>query len=216
MGVFVIASNNQNKIKEISQILGSAHKVISQSEIGINTNPKESGITFKENALIKAKAVFEHIKDDNIFVLADDSGLCVDALNGEPGVKSARYANNRYANLNEQNSSDEANRQKLILELQKLGLAESSARFVACIALVGRKSGIGSKSGEILEYFAEGICEGKVITQERGKNGFGYDCVFIPNGYESTLAELSSDVKNSISHRKLALEKIKDFIENLG
>lgn len=208
MGVFIIASNNQNKIKEISQILGSAHKILSQKEFGITTNPKENGTTFQENALIKAKAVFECLDstNDNVFVLADDSGLCVEALNGEPGIKSARYANN---SNDENNSSDAANRQKLILELQKRNLTESNAKFIASIVLIGRKN------GKILRFFADGICRGKVITQEKGKNGFGYDCLFIPNGYEITLAELSSEIKNSISHRKIALEKINDFIDSI-
>ncbi len=235
----LIASNNEGKIKEIREIFKEIAQIQSQKEAGIDIEPKETGKSFQENALIKAYAVFEKLQDkalknewlkdcDEILVLADDSGICVDILHGEPGIKSARYAN---TSDNDTNSSDEQNRLKLISELQKHKVRESSARFVACVAIIGKIIGkvkVGAKShvksnakshdkdksseSKMIEFCGFGECEGKVITQQRGDNGFGYDCMFVPDGFDKTLAELEPQVKNTISHRKKALEQVREYI----
>lgn len=199
---FIVASGNNGKIREIREMLGDLGQVLSQKEANILLEPEEWGATFRENALIKAKSVFNALPGNlySVFVIADDSGICVDALNGEPGVKSARYASTTH-----RNAQDSANRCKLIIELEKRGVASSKAQFVTCMALVG----VGSR-GEYVEYVANGVCEGEVINHERGHNGFGYDSMFIPDGFSQTLAELLSEVKNSLSHRYKALQQIRD------
>lgn len=151
---------------------------------------EENGVNFKENALIKARAVFEAINDKNVVVLSDDSGLCVEALGGEPGIYSARYSSQK---------SDEANRAKLIGELEKIGLKESAAHYVCAV-------GICSKWGV---FSAEAKMYGRVLCKESGKNGFGYDKLFIPLGFEKTLAQMSDGEKNSFSHRFKALNLAK-------
>ena len=202
---FIIASNNEGKIKEFRAMLNDFGEVVSQKQAHIHLQPNENGDTFKQNALIKAKAIYNALPHkNNVFILADDSGICVDALQGKPGVLSARYASPN----NKHNTNDEANRYKLITELKKQKLKESSAKFVACVALVGEGA-----HGERVEFCAMGECEGKVINQERGQNGFGYDSVFIPKGFSTTLAEVAPEVKNSLSHRRKALEQIKEFLE---
>lgn len=203
---FIIASNNEGKIRELGTMLSNFGEVMSQSQAHITLEPNENGNSFKQNALIKAKTIYNTLPQEkkNTFIIADDSGICVDALEGKPGILSARYASPN----NKKNASDEENRYKLINELKKHKLAESSARFVACVALVGEGA-----HGERVEFCAVGECEGKVITQERGKNGFGYDSVFVPKGFDTTLAEVAPEVKNTLSHRRKALEQIKEFLE---
>lgn len=204
---FIIASNNQGKIREFQAMLSDLGEVLGQQEARIFIEPKECGQTFEENALIKAKAIFNTLPKDskNTFILADDSGICVAALNGEPGVRSARYAS-----TNERNSSDEANRAKLISKLKAHQIKHTDAQFISCVALVGE--GI---RGERIEFTATGECNGKVIDEERGTNGFGYDSIFIPQGYTQTLAEIAPEVKNSLSHRHKALKKIREYLSLL-
>ena len=202
---FIIASNNEGKIREFRAMLNDFGEVVSQKQAHIHFQPNENGETFKQNALIKAKAIYNALpKKENVFILADDSGICVDALQGKPGVLSARFASPH----SKSNANDEANRYKLITELEKRKLKESGAKFVACVALVGEGA-----HGERVEFCAMGECGGKVISQERGQNGFGYDSVFIPKGFDNTLAEVAPEVKNSLSHRRKALEQIKEFLE---
>ncbi|MCR5717638.1 MAG: RdgB/HAM1 family non-canonical purine NTP pyrophosphatase [Oscillospiraceae bacterium] len=175
----VMATNNPNKLKEAREILAPLGiEVLSQQEAGAAVEPEENGETFADNAMIKAKAVFDVV---HMPVFADDSGLCVDALHGAPGVHSARYAP----------KGQECD--KLLREMQNVPDAERSAHFACCIAYID-ENGSGTLSA---------ACHGKIGYTQRGGNGFGYDPVFLYNG--RTLAELSSDEKNAISHRGAAL-----------
>lgn len=186
----IIASNNKHKIAEIKKILaGKFDEILSLSEAGISHETVEDGTTFIENALKKAREICEISGE---CALADDSGICAHALNGEPGVYSARYAGSYEAN-----AADEANNALLLKNLE--GKADRTAHYTAAIALVypdGR------------EVTAEGYMYGTLIEQGRGKGGFGYDPLFIPEGEERTVAELTPDEKNKISHRARALSAL--------
>jgi len=190
----IFATNNQHKLLEIRHIFekqGLDHiHLQGLKEIGFTGEIEEPGETLEENALIKAR--FIHSKyGKNCF--ADDTGLEVDALNGQPGVYSARYAG--------EGCSYQDNVVKLLDALN--GIADRSARFRTVIALI-----INDK-----EYLFEGRMEGMIITEIRGTNGFGYDPVFMPDGYNLTYAEMPADIKNSISHRYLALDKMIRFLK---
>ncbi len=175
----VMATNNQNKLREAREILAPLGiEVLSQQEAGANVEPDENGETFAENALIKAKAVYDIVK---MPVFADDSGLCVNALNGAPGVHSARYAPKGQECA------------KLLAEMKDVPDAERGAYFECTIAYI-------DENGSGTMYAS---CHGKIGYEERGENGFGYDPVFLYNG--RTLAEMTSDEKNEISHRGAAL-----------
>jgi XTP/dITP diphosphohydrolase len=185
----LIATKNAHKTSEIREILGGGWEIEDLTAHPEIPAPDETGSTFVENSSIKAVAA------SNVFsgyVLADDSGLEVDALGGAPGVQSARYSG--------ANATDATNRQRLLRELPGTG---SSARF-RCVMAVARK-------GAVLGTF-EGAVEGRVITAERGSGGFGYDSLFIPDGYSNTFGELSSDIKNGLSHRARALAAARDFL----
>lgn len=181
----VLASANKHKLTELQQILGDAVRVVSAADLGI-TMPEETAVTFAGNAALKAKAAFEqsgHIS------LADDSGLEVDALEGRPGVYSARFAG--------ENATDGENNEKLLSELKDVPDGLRSARFRSAIA-------IALGNGEALIF--EGSIEGIIGHEEIGTNGFGYDPLFrLPNG--KSFAELTSDEKNQISHRGVAMKK---------
>lgn len=164
-------------------------------DIGITNEIPEPGSTIKENSYLKAKYVVGFLKDKAIAVFADDSGLEVEALNGAPGVYSARYAGIP--------KSDEANNKKLLEELRSK--TTRKARFVTVITLI---------INEEIHYF-EGEIKGTIAFELRGKNGFGYDPLFIPQGYRSTFAELSPEVKNTISHRAEAVKKLIAFLSQL-
>lgn len=196
----LVASSNKGKIKEIKEFFEDS-EIYALDEVLEPFDIEENGKNFKENAFIKARAVYEKLcsmKLENEYcVLSDDSGISVDALNGKPGIYSARFAGIK--------ASDAQNRAKLIASLDELNLKESLAFYTACIALV-------SKFGE---FSAHGFMHGKVINQEKGQNGFGYDFLFIPNGYDKTVGELSSTVKKEISHRSKALNLSKYLIKNL-
>jgi len=222
MGVLIIASNNKNKINECKEILGKElfENILGQQETNITIKPIESGKSFEENALIKARAIYTELKKQGkkTLVLADDSGLCVEALNGEPNTLSARYA----AKNDEENASDKANRAKLIKNLKELKLKESKAAFVCCVAMVGdinnnvlndKKRGYKNSAQDYIELCTRGECEGKVIAKERGTDGFGYDSMFIPKGHKKTFAE-SISTKYTLSHRKKALESLKILLTN--
>lgn len=193
----ILASSNKDKIQEIKKIYNE-FEVISFDEL-INTfEIEETGSSFKENALIKSKCIFNKLKNKNMLktddiVLSDDSGICVNMLGGRPGIYSARYSGG--------NSIDNLN--KLIDEIKNLPNQTSKAHYCACI-------GISSFYGD---FSTHGFMYGDVIAQKRGSNGFGYDPIFIPDGHNKTLAELTENEKNQISHRNKALELAKYIIK---
>jgi len=186
----VIASNNPGKIREIREVVRGI-ELRSLSDIGFTEEIPEPFHTFEENALAKASAIYT-ATGKNVF--ADDSGLCVIALNGAPGVDSAHYSGSR---------NDEANLQQVLAELKDK--EDRSAFYKAVICLMWE--------GEV--YYFEGICEGRIIEQKRGERGFGYDPIFIPTGYDETFGELPSDIKNSISHRGKAVRKMVEWLNAL-
>ena len=192
----VLATSNKGKVREIKEYCNN-FEVIPYSELTNEFEIIEDGKTFKENAIIKAKAVYNAIEDKDIIVLADDSGISVEALNNEPGIFSARYAG--------EDASDKDNLHKLIDELKKQNLKSSPAFYTAAMAIVS-KYGIWS---------VHGWMHGDVITTPRGENGFGYDPIFIPKGFDKTLGELQSDIKKQISHRSKALELAKTIIKSI-
>ena len=188
----VFATNNQHKLSEIRQILGDRVEVLSLQDIGCDVDIPETGTTLEENALQKAQYIYDHYHLD---VFADDTGLEVDALDGAPGVYSARYAGGEV-------NDSEANMTKLLKELN--GIDNRKARFRTVIALI--------QQGEVHEF--EGIVNGEIIRERRGGEGFGYDPIFRPDGYELTFAELGTDIKNQISHRSRATKKLCAFLQN--
>lgn len=191
----IIATNNSNKVREIREILDlDGFKFLSLKDAAITSNPIEDADTFAGNALIKARAA--HEASGGMAALADDSGLCVDALGGEPGVYSARYAG--------PDADDAANNALLFERLDGVVSDARSARFVCAIAFV-------SEDGE--EYVAEGTVEGAIGFEERGENGFGYDPMFYPAGFGGlSFAEIKSEEKNAVSHRFRALEKVRPVL----
>ncbi len=188
MGQLVMATNNEGKVREIRPML-EGMEILSLKDIGFTADIPEPYFTFEENALAKASAVAA-FSGKNAF--ADDSGLCVDALNGAPGVISAHYSGSR---------DDEANLQKVLAGLQ--GAADRAAHYKAVICLVW--------DGEV--YYFEGICNGTITHEKRGEGGFGYDPIFVPDGYNATFGDLPLGVKNTISHRGKAIKKMVAFLE---
>lgn len=183
----VFATNNAHKLEEVAAILGDGFEVLSLREIGCNTDIPETSDTFAGNAMQKASFVKEHYGYD---CFADDSGLEVDILDGAPGVYSARYSG----------GGSEANMDKLLLNLTEK--SERGAQFRTVVALL-----IGKES-----HLFEGIVRGTIIEERRGEGGFGYDPIFVPEGYEQTFAELGSEVKNSISHRAKAVKQLAEYL----
>jgi XTP/dITP diphosphohydrolase len=194
MQTLLVATWNTHKTKEIGQILGSGWNVRDLTTLVDAPKVEETGSTFAENAALKAVAISESFPE---LVLADDSGLAVDALNGEPGVYSARFAG--------EDATDAQNRSKLIGVLKTLPAREFPARFQCEMVLASK--------GEIQGSFS-GTVEGIVVPCERGDHGFGYDSMFIPAGYSQTFAELPSEIKNSLSHRARALAQVVAFLQN--
>lgn len=185
----LIATGNKNKVRELQEMLDADKwQVKSLKDYPQVVIPEEDAPDFLGNAFIKAEAA---AKQTGLLTLADDSGLVVDALNGAPGVLSARYAGEGH--------NDDANNQKLLKELGNLPLEKRTARFVSCIALV---------TPEGKKYSAEGVCEGKIGFEEKGDEGFGYDPLFIVEGLDKTMSELTLEEKNSVSHRGRALKEI--------
>lgn len=185
----VLASNNKHKAKEIKSILGDFFEVKTLSEAGIeNFEVVEDGKTFEENAAKKAIALYNLI---GMPTIADDSGLCVDYLDGNPGVHTARFAG--------ENASDDDNIKKLLSELDGVEFEKRRAHFVCVIAFV-------SNDIDNIEYF-RGECNGYILNERRGDNGFGYDPVFYYPEFDCSLAEVSDDKKNKVSHRSMALKK---------
>lgn len=191
----LIASNNTHKIEEFKSILDDIENIelITPKTLDISIVPEENGKTFLDNSIIKAQSFYEIAE---IPVIADDSGLEIDILNGEPGTFSSRYAGD--------NATDQENRQKVIKLLKKMGKQIFDARFKCVITYIDL-SGIYSFDGKV---------EGQIILEERGKNGFGYDSIFVPNDFNVTFAELENEIKNKISHRANALIKLKAFLKN--
>lgn len=189
MKEIVFATNNQHKLDEIQKITEGRLRILSLTDIGCHEEIEETGSTLEENALIKARFVMEKY---GYYCFADDTGLEVEVLNGAPGVYSARYAG--------EGCTFADNMDKLLAALQ--GVENRAAQFRTLIALV-----INGK-----ESLFDGVIRGKIINEKRGTTGFGYDPVFMPDGYDQTFAELGSEVKNNISHRALAIEKLVDFL----
>ncbi|HOM64039.1 MAG TPA: non-canonical purine NTP diphosphatase [Dysgonamonadaceae bacterium] len=189
MKKIVFATNNKHKLDEIRKISEGKLEILSLNDINCRTDIPETGTTLEENALIKARFVKDNFGYD---CFADDTGLEVKALDGAPGVYSARYAG--------EDCRAEDNIRKLLTNLE--GISDRRAAFRTVIALL-----IGDE-----QYFFEGAIHGKIIDEKRGESGFGYDPVFVPDGYEQTFAELGEDIKNKISHRAIATNKLIRFL----
>lgn len=200
----ILASQNKKKIAELLAILGKdipEVSVRSLADIGFEGDIVEDGTTFEENALIKARAAYDAVGGGSIGI-GDDSGLCVDALDGAPGVYSARYAGER--------GDDAANNACLISNLADVPQNERTARFVTVIACVYTDS-----DGAPAHFFARGEVEGEIISDARGDGGFGYDPYFYYPPYGKTFAELSAEEKNSISHRARAIGVLSEKLKNI-
>ena len=197
----VFATNNKHKLEEIRSILGESIEVLSLKDIGCDVDIPETGTTLEENALQKAQYIYDNY---HLSVFADDTGLEVDALNGAPGVYSARYAGG-------EGHDSVANMTKLLKELGENN--NRHARFRTVIALIEKKDvcPCGCTSIKEIHRF-EGIVEGEIIRERRGGEGFGYDPIFQPEGYDKTFAELGMDIKNHISHRARAVEKLAEYL----
>lgn len=196
----LLGSNNRHKQSELQAIFdkeipGSIELLIPDDILSKKIDVDETGKTFEENANLKAKAFYDA---SGIPTFAEDTGLEIDALNGEPGIYSARYSG--------EHGNDSANRRKVLELMKDIPPEKRTAQFrtVICLIINGN------------DDYLEGICPGRIILEERGSNGFGYDPIFMPNGYDMTFAEMPSELKNSISHRNKAARKLigslKDFI----
>jgi XTP/dITP diphosphohydrolase len=190
MRTLVFSTNNRHKLEEVSDVLGDNFHILSLKDIGIDADIPEDGDTLEANALIKARYIWKVKKCD---CFADDTGLEVEALGNAPGVYSARYAGEQ--------KRPEDNVRKLLSELK--GATNRKARFRTVIAAI-----INGK-----EYLFEGTVAGEIIDAPRGQAGFGYDPVFVPEGYTETFAELGNEAKNKISHRAKAVEKLAEFLK---
>jgi len=182
----VLATSNKGKVKEIKELC-KAYDVVPYSELIEEFEIVEDGDTFKENALIKARAVYEALGDEDAVVLADDSGISVDVLNGAPGIYSARFAG--------VDADDKDNLYKLIDAIKEKGVESSPAHYTAAIAIVTKNK----------ERVVHGWMYGTALIQARGDGGFGYDPMFIPEGFDKTLGELDEEIKKELSHRSKAL-----------
>jgi XTP/dITP diphosphohydrolase len=183
------ATQNQHKLSEVRKKLPEFISLFDLSEFNLTHEIPETGTTLEENALIKAKFIYDKF---NVNCFADDSGLEVESLGNAPGVYSARYAGIP--------KDDEKNMDKLLFELENKSNRNAQFRTVICFILSGK------------EYLFEGIIKGKIINERKGKDGFGYDPIFVPDGFEKTFAEMTIEEKNKISHRALAVEKLVEFL----
>lgn len=188
----IFATNNAHKLREVSQVVGDKFTLLTPRECGIDEDIPEEQPTLEGNALQKARYIYARTGLD---CFADDTGLEVDALGGEPGVRSARYATDGH--------DDEANKRLLLERMQ--GVEARGAQFRTAIALI-----IGGK-----EYLFEGIVRGNITTEEQGEGGFGYDPLFVAEGCERSFAEISAEEKNAISHRGRAVRKLAEFLQGL-
>lgn len=192
----VLATSNKGKVKEI-KALCEGFEVIPYSQLMDEFEIVEDGSSFKENALIKARAVFRALNKDDVIVMADDSGISVDILDGKPGIYSARHAG--------ENANDKDNLYKLIQDIKDKNVLSSPAHYTAAIALVTKEN----------EFVVHGWMYGTAISEAIGEGGFGYDPMFIPLGYDKTLGELDDMVKKKLSHRAKALELAKIVLQTL-
>lgn len=188
----IFATNNAHKLREVSQVVGDRFTLLTPRECGIDEDIPEEQPTLEGNALQKARYIYARTGMD---CFADDTGLEVDALGGEPGVRSARYATDGH--------DDEANKRLLLERMQ--GVEARGAQFRTAIALI-----IGGK-----EYLFEGIVRGNITLEEQGDGGFGYDPLFVAEGCEQSFAEISAEEKNEISHRGRAVRKLAEFLQGL-
>lgn len=197
----IIASNNVNKVNEIKEICGNLFEsIVSLKEEGIHIDIVEDGSTLEENSLKKAKGIYEYLirkSYDDFMVLSDDSGLMVEYLNGAPGVLSARFAG--------EEKNDCKNIQKVLNLLSNVEYLQRDAKFVTIITLI-------DSNGHIEQFLGE--VQGKILNEEKGLNGFGYDPIFYVEEFKKTFAEMDKDQKNSISHRSKSLSKLKKYLEN--
>ncbi|MDE5702582.1 non-canonical purine NTP diphosphatase [uncultured Bacteroides sp.] len=189
---FVFATNNAHKLGEVTAILGNRIEVLSLKDINCHTDIPETADTLEGNALIKARYIFENYQVD---CFADDTGLEVEALGGAPGVYSARYA--------EGGHDSEANMLKLLHNLEEIENRKAQFRTVFALIIDGK------------EHLFEGIVKGEIIKNKRGTSGFGYDPIFVPEGYSQTFAEMGNELKNKISHRAIATNKLCKFLNSI-
>lgn len=196
----VFATNNRHKLEEVRSILGNKIEVLSLADINCHDDIPETGATLEENAMQKAQYIYQRF---NMNVFADDTGLEVEALNGAPGVFSARYAGGN-------GHDSEANMTKLLKNLE--GTDNRKARFRTAISLILKPESTEETPQTLL---FEGIVNGEIIRERRGGEGFGYDPIFQPEGYRLTFAELGNDIKNGISHRARAVEKLAAYLNHL-
>ena len=196
----VFATNNRHKLEEVRSILGNKIEVLSLADIDCHDNIPKTGATLEENAMQKAQYIYQRF---NMNVFADDTGLEVEALNGAPGVFSARYAGGN-------GHDSEANMTKLLKNLE--GTDNRKARFRTAISLILKPESTEETPQTLL---FEGIVNGEIIRERRGGEGFGYDPIFQPEGYRLTFAELGNDIKNGISHRARAVEKLAAYLNHL-
>jgi XTP/dITP diphosphohydrolase len=193
MSLFIVfASNNLHKINEIQQLIPAELKLLSLDSIGCVEEIPETALTIEGNAILKANYVTEKYGH---YCFADDTGLEVEALNGEPGVYSARYAGEQ------KNAND--NMQKLLKNLESSTHRNAQFKTIICLNINGE------------QHLFEGIVKGKIVLEPKGNQGFGYDPIFIPDGYTTTFAEMSMEEKSKISHRGLAVEKLVRFLTSL-
>jgi len=185
----IFATNNQNKVKEVRTVLQYAFEVISLKEGGVDIDIPEPYDTLEANAATKSKTIYQLTGND---CFSEDTGLFVNALNGEPGVKSARYAG--------ESVSNELNIQKLLLKMQTIENRKAHFRTVVSLILNG------------IEHQFDGICEGVILNEKRGDQGFGYDAVFLPDGSVRSFGEMMLEEKNKFSHRKKAINKLLAFL----
>ena len=193
MKTLVFASNNKHKLDEVRKITADLVNIVSLAEINCQEDIPETADTLEGNALLKARYIKEH---NGFHCFADDTGLEVEALNNAPGVYSARYAGPGH--------DAQANMRKLLCEME--GKENRKARFRTAIALI-----LDDK-----EYLFDGIINGVITAEKKGESGFGYDPIFMPDGYTQTFAELGDDIKNTISHRALAVHKLAEFLSSLS
>lgn len=192
----VLATSNKGKLREITALC-KEYEVVPYSELIEEFDIIEDGDTFKENALIKARAVYEALDDENVIVMADDSGISVEVLEGAPGIFSARYAGN--------DANDKENLQKLMKDIKNKGYESSPAFYTAAIAIVSKG----------VERTVHGWMYGTAMSEAKGEGGFGYDPMFVPLGYSQTLGELDDEIKKELSHRSQALRLAKKILASL-
>ncbi|PIF01962.1 MAG: non-canonical purine NTP pyrophosphatase, RdgB/HAM1 family [Paludibacter sp.] len=192
MKEIIFATHNQHKLEEVQTILKKEYNVIGLNSLNFDEEIEETGTTLEKNAQLKAETIFNKFQ---INCFADDSGLEIEALNGEPGIFSARYAG--------EPADSQKNMQKVLDKMQNISNRKAKFRTV-----------IAYKTKEKILFF-EGSVEGQILTEKRGNGGFGYDPIFMPKGYDKSFAELSSEEKNRISHRAIAIKKFINYIKTL-